>query len=259
MQFTKSKTISLSFLLFALLSVAVFCMPSFATITHPNSNSHSSATQDVTQCSLLDNTEKLNFDEEKIKIDTTPLKYNKHGQVYKVSYNDPLIADAVKVTYSRDNENFYTEDEIKENFVDYAQTYTVYYKLSHDDYNEKISSYQMTILKQKIPTLDGNQVKIKKNAKSLADVILPADWVWVVPSTTLKNGVQRVDAQYEGEDKDNYENTVVQLDLNIYTQKEVFDPWQIVIYIMIPINIISTILYILYMRRRKFNKKYIEQ
>lgn len=257
MRFTKSKFFSLSFLLFALISVAVFCVPSF--ILAKNATNSFATTSQTGQYSPLENAEKLDFDEGKIIINTSTLRYNGQGQVYKVSYNDPLLSGLVSVTYSRDNDNFFTEEEIKENFVDYAQTYTVYYKLSHADYNDKVGSYQMTILKEKSPTLDSNLVKIKKGAKTLADVILPADWVWVIPSTTLKNGVQKVDAQYEGEDKDNYEETVVQLELNIYTQKNTTNPWEIVIYIMIPINIISTILYIIYMRKRKFNKKYIEQ
>lgn len=259
MKCSKSKKQNIFFLVFAIVGVVFILTPCFFTASACLSKAEAMISPSL-QTSTFDASIKSDFDQSKIVIDTAQLRYNQKGQVYPVSYNDPTLSGHVSVTYSRDNETFYTAEEIRDLFVDTAKTYTVYYKLSHADFNDTVGSYQMTILKAERPVLDTTKLSIKNNAKVLSDVSLPDGWAWVVPTTPIKTGTQKVSANYVGEDQDNYEETTVDVSLTISKKQETkTNPWQIVIYIMIPINVVLTILYILYMRKRKFKKKYLEQ
>ena len=197
--------------------------------------------------------ENATFDASKIMIDRTELTYNKTSQTYPVSYDEENVN--VTVTYSLNNDFFTTIDNLG---TVYANTYTVYYKLSAEGYTDYVSNYEMTIKKAQVPQFNAGAITLPKGATKLSDVPLPDNWAWVYPEMKLSQGTVQVEATYIGEDSENYERTSVNVLLTISSQTKSNNPWMLVVYIMIPVNVVMTIVYILYMRKRRFKKKYIE-
>lgn len=109
------------------------------------------------------------------------------------------------------------------------------------------------------PPFDKSKITIPNNAKKLNDITLPEGWEWEEPDAKLQKGTQKVWVKYVGEDKDNYTTQRLEIEVTISTKTKATNPWQIVIYAMIPWNLIMTIVYIIHMRKMRFKKKFIEQ
>lgn len=197
------------------------------------------------------------FDSDKVMYEERDLAYNQKGQFYPVTYDGDITPT---IEYSRDNNTWYSAEEFPEHFRDTAiiGSYTTYYKLSYDGYEDLQGEYTVRIVKADKPDLDTSKISFSKNASTLEDVSLPDGWEWVVPKTKLAIGTQNAECRYVGEDALNYEETTINTTITFKKTVKETNPWQIVIYIMIPVNIIMTIVYIIHMRNQKFKKKYLE-
>lgn len=117
-----------------------------------------------------------------------------------------------------------------------------------------------TIEKAEKPSFAEGAISVPKTVKKLSDITLPENWEWVYPNTGVGYGTSKADVRYVGTDKDNYVKTILTVTLEIHSQvNKSENPWKTVIYIMIPINVVFSVVYFIYMRKRRFSKKYIEQ
>ena len=88
---------------------------------------------------------KQNFNKDKILITNTTYSYDGNAHIFTVTYDG---VDTT-VTYSLDNETFVSGEDLD---VKEIGTYTIYFKLSAENYNDYIGNAQMTINQREFDT-----------------------------------------------------------------------------------------------------------
>lgn len=234
-----TKTLSLCFLLLTGIVMSIFSLVNIPLMSL-------SASQ---KASALNS-----FSEQYIVIDTSPVYYNGKSPYYPVSYTEPGV-DAI-ITYSQNNSDFYSGPDFEISYVFDAGTKEIFYKIEASGFEAYTGSYEMEIRKADCPDLDASKIKFTSKAKTLKDIKLPKDWVWVLPDTKLIEGKQQVECKYNGADKLNYKTLTLLLEIDMVPAGA--NPWQIVFYVMIPVCVIITIINIIYWRKKRFNKQFLD-
>lgn len=114
---------------------------------------------------------------------------------------------------------------------------------------------------KKKPPIDDSEIEIPKNSKYLGDIPLPEKWAWKEPEFELKVGTYYTYIVYQCDEEEAKEYDTLELEAIVTITKDSSktDVWTIVLYVMIPVDVILTILYIIFLRRRKFKKKFLDE
>ena len=159
--------------------------------------------------------ENVDFDSTKITVGAQTVTYNGEEQIFSVGYDDQEIT----VTYSKDGETFV---EAKDLDLVNAGTYTIYYKLSLEGYNDYISSAQTFKIEEKavtvtLPTITDFVAEAKSETELKSAVLANCtfDETLVVDGDVLSIGVNV--GEYDKQDAlagDNYTLTATDNDAN---------------------------------------------
>lgn len=194
----------------------------------------------------LDESEKIDINLCTVSLSTGDVTYTGEPQQKTVTltYNGATLVENVDYTLEYFNNT-------KAGMATITITGIGNYEGTRDRYFE--------ILKANAPVFQTENFTIPKNATRLSDIPLPENWEWVEPTKKIRGNSILAKAKYIGEDKDNYNELEITLNISIGPAFTKHNIWRTVVFIMIPVNIVFTIIFIPVKRRIRYKLKFQDQ